>query len=477
MKKQWSGYLETAKTMVMLLLFACVLVLLAVYIALLSDTWSTEENYGNIVDEIRVLASGGDINDYPTGDYLLPESITLLTEGSSRALLQSVNGTMSSYYAKAAALLATVASDTDRFAARRGAEATARWEAVTELNSCLYLSYHSDLPLQVIGYFAAAFSENSLCVESSVPVLVKEMVLYEDADGKHHAMIRSSTGTVYTCDNWSDPARIADLYGYSVYEMEKIATTDSAFVDCAMAGTHFGETNPMDSQATPVLLSGLSTAKFRFSTPALDQLVHSKKDTNTFLRLFNYNPNKINRHEEANGTTVYVEEHGMLKVSTASVSYTAAQNGGIPAAEVLGIAASRIDLYDAILYSTRILDGLRAIRLTYFGGDCNVILHSVSGRAGELELRYRYYADNLELRGQPQEIVFQFASDTLVSARIDGLTGYDVADADHMYSGAWVAERFYSSLGPIQSMAIVYDYQTGVSVSAQWTAVSKEGNS
>ena len=33
MKKQLSGYIETAKTVVMILLFACVLCLLAVYIA------------------------------------------------------------------------------------------------------------------------------------------------------------------------------------------------------------------------------------------------------------------------------------------------------------------------------------------------------------------------------------------------------------------------------------------------------------
>ena len=135
-----------------------------------------------------------------------------------------------------------------------------------------------------------------------------------------------------------------------------------------------------------------------------------------------------------------------------------------------------MDLYNAVLYASRILDRLRSIRPLYFGGDCELILHSVSGKDGQIEIRFRYYADNLLLRNQPGEILFVFASDTLVSAEITGLSGYNVKDADHIYSGAWAAERFHSAIGTIHSMAIVYDYSVGTAVSAQWIATAAEGN-
>ena len=426
-----------------------------------------------------MLASGDDVKDYPTGTYLLPETVLLKSEERTRMLLQSANGAMETYYTSAAELLAAIASETGRFTVLSASEAEARWQSVCDLPACLYVSYHSDLPLQIVGYFAAALTENSLCVEDAAPILVKELVFYSDAENGCRALVRASNGTVYSCSTWSDPEYMADLYAYSVYEMEKLAETDSAFGAAAFSGAYFDNEPIFSSPTTPVLLTGLNAPKFRFSVPSLSLMLTNKTDTNAFLRLFAYNPNKINRHEEATGATVYVEDHGMLKISDASVSYTAAQNGGMSASEELGTDASGIDLYDAILYSTRVLDGLRTIRFAYFGGDCELILDSVAAVDGQAEIRFRYYADNLELRGQSCEVVFVFDSDILVSARIDGFTGYNVSDADQLYSGGWVAERFYSSLGTVEHLYVVYDYHTNSSVSAQWIAVAEneEGDS
>lgn len=476
MKKQLSGYVETAKTVVMILLFACVLCLLAVYIALLSNTWSPESAYGDAVDEIRLLASGGDTSDYPSGMYLMPSSVLLRTEETSRILLQNGEGVMEDCYVRLAPLITAAASDTSCLRPLYGREATETWQQVSLLPSCIYVSYHLDLPLQIVGYFSAALTEQAMLVTSATPVLVKEMVFYEDEAGDCQVLIRSSAGTVYLSETRSDASTFSDLYAYSVYELEKEAKANASYSDATFAGAYFAEEDPFVSPVTPVLLSGLRAAKYRFTTPDLTSLLSDQKDANNFLRLFSYNPNKINRHEEANGTTVYVEEHGVLKISSTSLSYTAAQGGGVSAAEALEADASGIDLYDAVLYSTRILDGLRAIRPGYFGGDCQLLLTSVSGESGNLELRYRYYADNLPLRGPAPEILFTFTSDTMTSVVIEGLTGYNVADPDHLYSGAWVAERFHASFGTLKSLTVVYDYQTGKSVSAQWIAVAEEAD-
>ena len=92
MKKRLSGWIETAKSMVMILLFACVLILLGVYIALLSDMWTKEDAYGGVVDKIHLLASGEHTADYPEGAYLLPESMLFRDGETSRMLYMSSDG-------------------------------------------------------------------------------------------------------------------------------------------------------------------------------------------------------------------------------------------------------------------------------------------------------------------------------------------------------------------------------------------------
>ena len=478
MKKRLSGWIETAKSMVMILLFACVLILLGVYIALLSDMWTKEDAYGGVVDKIHLLASGEHTADYPEGAYLLPESMLFRDGETSRMLYMSSDGAMLASYTRTSELLTEVFSNASDFRWINEHSTVVRWADLVNSDSCLYVSYHSELPVQIVGYFTAALTDTALRMESADPILVKELAICKTEDGEYIAMLRASSGALYACSSWDDPSHFADLYVHSLYELEKLSATVNTFVEGAFSGGYSEDLNVFSSSTVPVLLSGINTPKFRFSVPHFRMILDNKEDTKAFLQTFSYNPNKINRHEEASGTSVFVEEHGRLKISDSVISYTAAQNGGISASVQLGADASDMDLYNAVLYASRILDRLRAIRPLYFGGDCELILHSVSGKDGQIEIRFRYYADNLLLRNQPGEILFVFASDTLVSAEITGLSGYNVTDADHIYSGAWAAERFHSAIGTIDSMAIVYDYSVGTAVSAQWiaTAAEAEGN-
>lgn len=476
MKKRLSGWIETAKSMVMILLFACVLILLGVYIALLSDTWTKDNAYGGVVDKIHLLASGEHTADYPDGAYLLPETILFRDGETSRMLCMSSDGAMLASYTKISALLTEIFSNVSSFRSINARSAAIRWEELVNSDLCLYVSYHSELPAQIIGYFTAALTGTALRIESAEPILVQELAICKTENGEYLAMLRASNGALYACSSWNDPSHFADLYVHSLYELEKLSATVNAFVEGAFSAGYSEDLNVFSSSTVPVLLSGMNTPKFRFSAPYFRMILDNKENTKAFLQAFSYNPNKINRHEEASGTSVFVEEHGMLKISDSVILYTAAQNGGISASVQLGADASDMDLYNAVLYATRILDRLRAIRPQYFGGDCELILHSVSGKNGQIEIRFRYYADNLLLRNQPGEILFVFASDTLISAEITGLSGYNVTDADHIYSGAWAAERFHSSIGTIDSMAIVYDYSVGAAVSAQWIATAAKGN-
>ena len=195
----------------MILLFSCVLILLGVYISLLSDTWTNRSAEGALAEEVRLLVSGEAARDYPSGTYLLPESVALKTADGAHVIFQQANGILTDYYTKLAELITATAAHTDGFVAVTGKTAETLWSSVSNQTNCIYVSYHTDVPLQLIGYFSSALSEQALRVGSVAPVWVRELVIYEaiGSSGRCGVLIRSSDGTVYTSGEWTDAGAVA----------------------------------------------------------------------------------------------------------------------------------------------------------------------------------------------------------------------------------------------------------------------------
>lgn len=476
MKKRLINAVENIKTAIMIVLFGAVISLLVLYISELSSTWSRESTGDALLPRLRTLASDREEGyRIPSANYVLPAEIVLKTDRQTVSLSVWGNGILEECYAKVASLLSFSFEDASAFTRQSPTEGEALWSAVSRLDECIYLRYHAALPYQVVLYHTSAFSETPVCVEDVTPLTVKELACYMESEGetyRYHVLIRSADGSVY---HRSEIVESTDIYAYSLYEMEKLTETTGSFVLCEFAGTYYADTErQFASDMTPVLMAPPVTQNFTFETDPLTPLTESDPDINAVLRLFAYNPNKINRHDEAENTIVYVESHGVLRVSPASLLYTAAQNGGISVTDALDGGGNGNDLYDALLFASRLFDGLREADPRYLGGDCHPVLTSVTGEGGRIELRYRYYADNRAILNQPCEIVLTFQTDKLVSAEIESFAATAAAGETPLYSGAWIANRFYKIVGPLSSLDVVYRYTVGETVSAEWIAVAAE---
>ena len=52
-------------------------------------------------------------------------------------------------------------------------------------------------------------------------------------------------------------------------------------------------------------------------------------DLKKLLLNYNFNPDKLNTHEEADGTQVTVEAHGVFRMQDDRLTYTAGTDGGV----------------------------------------------------------------------------------------------------------------------------------------------------
>ena len=114
------------------------------------------------------------------------------------------------------------------------------------------------------------------------------------------------------------------------------------------------------------------------------------------FRLLNFNPDKLRYHMEADGTYVYVESHGILRMDTKTIAYTAAEQGGVSLSKIVGQDASG-DIYTYLRAASYIVGRLNDMDNQYTGGDAQLRLTSVSAVNGSVTLDFAFYSENVEI--------------------------------------------------------------------------------
>lgn len=374
--------------LLLVLLFSQCAVYLAEYAHLDGDS-------GEIPFEMQILSTSatGSLRELD-GSLLAPSLIAVSSEGEAAAVMNS------------AAVIDEIYADVGRclfvgLAREAVAVSEADWRQMTGLDSYVYVLYPSELPYQVVFAFAAAREESDHTIrQADSYVGVREVLLVPDESGVlTHMLVRGTSGVYsYSLDN--------------TVSMDAFVGYKNAYPDMF----HHGYVLANDSDVGFVIDEKISVRGIFASEGSAALLRSNSEHMDVLFRLLHFNPDKLRYHTEEDGTYVYVESHGNLRIDSRSIMYTSSEQGGVRLSKILGQDATG-DIYTYLQTASYLIRRLSGMDIQYTGGDAHLRLKSISVSGDSVTLFFAYFADNIELYAseKPMGLSITFTGDTIRS--------------------------------------------------------------
>lgn len=330
--------------------------------------------------DMRVLsASTKDVARNLNPDLLLPETVAVQNAGETRAIFNSV------------AVMGDLCSDLSgtvlsAFSGEPVRQEESVWHTALTQNG-VYVRYLAEFPYQILHVFAAAAQGSAERLYRTEPYIgVREMIFLAGSDGSLDRVFVRGAGGVYSFSAETE-LMLADVQRYA-------EEYDSLFYRCTLQ-----ESTGVAELTVDAPISARSVV---ISDRILSLLSANADDWNVFLRLLDFNPDKLNTHTEPDGTRVYVESHGVLRTDSYGITYQATESSGVSAAALSGTSGS-FDVYAALRASSYLIARLSEMNAMYTGGDAALMLNSVSAAGEALTLTFGYRCDNIPLLGSDGE--------------------------------------------------------------------------
>ena len=297
---------ERIKSIILVLLIISNLVL-AEKILVNKKLWLFGYNFFNIGNMQKK-------NDYSiAGQLSVPEKIFINTgyqSGRYEYLRTSEN--FSEIYAATSEVLKKAFALPSKFVSIIPSE---NWYSALTSKS-IYLYYPS-------SYSAQIFSE-------LLGVMQTELSFKDFSD-----IVISENGNVYICDENAESFYKIDLSDATIAPIiERIATereNEESVINYSFDlnfDKDMGEQKTILSHMIPIYSDELYASKIISKNPIFRDNTVNNKIVSNILTAFSINPNTVRRYTEADGSLVFVENTGILKISTSGIlTYTATGNG------------------------------------------------------------------------------------------------------------------------------------------------------
>lgn len=362
----------------------------AVYLA---EYAHPDRDSGEIPFEMQMLSTSatGPLRELD-GSLLSPSLIAVSSDGEAAAVMNS-SAVIDEIYADVGHCLfsglgreAVVVSEAD-------------WRQMTMLDSYVYVLYPSELPYQVVFAFAAAREESDHTIRQAESYVgIREVLLVPGESGVlTHMLVRGTSGVYsYSLDN---TVSLDTFVGYK-----------NAYPDMF----HQGYLLASDSDVGFVIDEKIPVRGIFASEGSAALLRSNSEHMDIVFRLLNFNPDKLRYHAEEDGTYVYVESHGNLRIDSRSIAYSSSEQGGIRLSKILGQDATG-DIYTYLQTASYLIRHLSGMDIQYTGGDAHLRLKSLSASDDSVTLVFSYFSDNIELyaSGKPLGLSITFAGDTI----------------------------------------------------------------
>lgn len=408
--------------------------------------------------DMRILsASSKEASRNLEPGLLLPEAIAVREADTARAIFHS-SAVLGDLYSEVSAVLLRA------FSGEAVSASEEEWRTALA-QDVVYVRYAAELPYQILHAFAAAEQGSGDRLYRAEPYVgVREICILPDDGGRLAGILTRGSGGVFS---FSSDAALA------LSEVVRYAEEYPApFYSCVLEA---GESVASLSVETPV-----SARSAVISDRMLSLLTADTKDWNQFLRLMDFNPDKLNTHTEADGTRIYVESHGVLRANSSEIVYQATEGSGISAATLSGTSGA-FDVYAGLRAASYLISRLTSMNRMYTGGDAVLMLRAVSASGESLSYHFGFRCDNIPILGDGGEdfLTLTFTGDSLTELRFHML----VVSRSLLETNTFLQTWSRSLLAPQEDaeMRLIYriDPQTNAAM-PQWAAFvtgGKEENS
>ncbi len=355
------------------------------------------------------------------------------------------------------------------------------WKSCLAGGDYIYIKYPASLPSVVINaFFNKQKTGFSYGILDDGVVFIREMFLLFNHYGEElygiHAVTRDDNGniTVFDYDYAHNRPRqyfkINNILSYYVnhllvrYEFagnyQKLSDFKLPLKDTAIIYSK-------DLTARDIIVSNINDIRF------------SDNSADLILRQFNFNPDKLNSFINTDGTLVYIETHGELKILSDKIIYTANNKGGIDISDYLsyGIYNGNYDIFEIIKATGIIIDSIRKIDAGFLGGDSGIRIGDISyDRENDyLIIEYNYYFENIKINIKTENYSacrFVIKDNKIISVVIHSVEIKGSADVKMNYPQLWMLEKIGNMIDSSSpgEMDLRYFIYSGVNAmySTQW---------
>jgi len=434
-----AGHIRREKLLdvVLLLLLVLLFVQCGVYMARFTDIRRTSSA---VPFDMRMLsASSSDGTAKLDPGLLAPEVIAIRTDGGCRALFHSAAVTEEIYGVVNECLYSALAAEPTLASPELWRESVGK--------NAVFVQYSSELPYQVVLAFSSAREENApLPRQGERYIGVRELLLRPDDNGTFRdVLVRGSSGVFrFSLDSelsYADFAVYPNMYSE---------------LFCRVEMTDGGE------QMSLTALDALSVRAVHTARGVTTLLTGSEE----FMRLMDFNPDKLNYHTEQNGTVVYVESHGILRAGENALSYQASDRGGI---SLTSLGTEQGDIYSYLQASSELIERLERINGQYTGGDASLRLERITSDGTSITLAFSFRCDNILLvrEGEDYGLTLSFSGNKLTDVQYHMCIVRRTLEAHRVPLQNW----YRKMLGGMENspMRLVYSGEVQAnSVTAQW---------
>lgn len=445
----------------------CIVLLFALMFAVVMLTGVTSGTiYAETPFSLSSLTSG-ETNTSSCGDAILPAFIGIVCDGEKAGLcagdsvIEEIYTALSPWIADALA--------TEPYEAANGPETQ---------GDMIVVEYHTPLPGHLIGVCASALSDaqtaDTAYAEPSLFAEVSRLFLEITPGGKYTLLIPTADGgwLRYTC-----PDDMGEGYPDKQRWLEWKTSFRNHFyrfsfaAECVHTESVADPDGSLDEDPWEIVFAERMRARGMTVGDKMGITLRNRTDqTNTFVRLLGYNPDKLSRREEKDGSLTLVETHGILRLGESEFVYTSNPGGGVELGKIVGYRETYAPA-DMLRGGWTILETLGSLQPYCVGGDAGITLTDVSYGADGITFTFSYTFDNLRLWNCAPAMTITFSGDY----RVRAMTIHTIAVRSiGEYSTLYAENGIRASLGYGSTVLVYNTDPEAVSIFPQWARMAEK---
>ncbi len=474
LNSKFKDILEIIKTVTVAVLFLTVVILSIVYIALLNPVSGRKSEVP--FDKLWTMQDHSSYSMINPA-HLLPEFIGVRYNEEYSAGIIGNTSIISEVYNYLSETVYNILGDNVTFEKVDEEEKNDVIDKCMTSERYIYIKYGNSIPRHIIHSFAGASfqnhtytrSEDNLFNVSVLFLVFNSDELYTIAITDKNEIWKIKYSSLSWLDDWTEFQSFFDIYATN-------------FVEFSLAGESFNKENYMGMSPFQYIIdSSIYPKQIMATRDSANLILMNEKDFSSILYLFDFNPNKLSSHEEADSSVVFVESHGVLKLSNNSIIYTAQANGGLPLSDYASYRkVSEYDIYDIMEVTEEFISTISNINVHYLGGKGNINIGGVYREGQDIIVEYKYYYDNIEidLGDADCALRFRIKGDKITGVEINTLSVYSASQkiqsisqkilyTDKKLNDSYQNKNYITSKN--SEMKLIYPvYNNDVLISSEW---------